>query len=120
MKDIPEETRSEINKYLAQDFETLYSTLDLIRSSKEGVHYLPGKEIERGSAIFQRLEPLLRKKVCQEWNYCAKRHDSELQETVTLVAAIADVISVLTIGFPPFLISSILVKKGLAKFCECK
>ena len=120
MKAIPESKRQEIQRYLSHDLDTLYSTLDLIRSAKESMLYLPGNEVSRGIAKFKELVPLLRRKVCKEWDYCAKRHDPELQDTVSLVAVIADVIAALSLGFPPVLIATILLKKGLTSFCGCR
>ena len=121
MKKISESQRLEIQQYLSQDIDILYSTLDLISSAEQkGRYHMPGDEKLRGIAIFKELVPLLRQKVCVEWNYCAKRNDPDLQDTVNLVAAIADVVATFCIGFPPTLIATILIKKGLTSFCGCK
>jgi len=121
MKQISESQRLEIQQYLSQDIDILYSTLDLISSAeKSGLYHMPGNEKLRGIAKFKELVPLLRQKVCVEWNYCAKRNDPELQDTVNLVAAIADIVATLSIGFPPTLIAAILLKKGLTSFCGCR
>jgi len=120
MKQISESQRLEIQQYLSQDIDILYSTLDLISSAETlGRYHMPGNENLRGIAKFKELVPILRQKVCIEWNYCAKKNDPELQETVYLVAAIADAIATSTIGFPPTLIAAILLKKGLTSFCGC-
>jgi hypothetical protein len=120
MTDIPKATREEIAKYKDQDLDTLFSIVDLIRSSKESVLYLPGNEVERGQAHFDMWVPLLRHRICKDWNYCAKRNDPDLQDDVTLIAGVADAIASVVIGFPPVLISTILVKKGLTAFCGCR
>jgi hypothetical protein len=120
MRTIPEPQRQEIEQYISQDLDTLYSVLDLIRSSQEPVSYLPGNEIVRGIAKFDEFVPLLRQKVCEEWDFCTKRNDPELSDTINLAAEIADIIATSIIGFPPTLISTILVKKGLTAFCMCR
>lgn len=120
MSNISESRRKEIERYIVHDLDVLYATIDLISSSKEPVLYCPGNEITRGLAKFNELAPILRGKICKEWDYCGKRHDLDLNERVDLVAMVADVIAGLTIGFPPVLISVILVKIGLTTFCQCQ
>ena len=119
MNPIPESQQQEIQLYLSQDLDTLYSTLDLICSAEKTSLYRPGDEVSRGIAIFNKLTAFLRQKVCVEWNYCAKRNNPEIQDNVTLVAAIMDIISSKIIGFPPVLIATILIKIGLTYFCGC-
>lgn len=114
------EKRKEIERYLDQDEDTLYSILDLVRSSETSMAYMPGNEVDRGKALFSDLEPRLRQAICDDWNFCAKRHDPELQDTLTLITGISDIIAGLTIGFPPVLITVIMVKKGLTSFCNCE
>ena len=99
--------------------EGLYSILDLVRSSKTSVVHAPGHEAERGESLFHSFVPQLRKRLCDEWKFCERRHDSDLMDTVNLIAGVADVIAGLTIGFPPVIFATILVKKGLASFCSC-
>ncbi len=120
MKSIESKTRAEIEKYLSHDMASLLCTLSLIESSKkEGLKYLPGQELEQGRRIFRALEKRLFQKVCKEWQFCLRRHDPEIADTVNLVAAIMDVVVTLHLGFPAVLISTILVKKGLTAFCGC-
>ena len=45
--------RDEIDNYLSQDIDTLFSTLSLIESSKNKyLKYLPGQELKHGIQIF--------------------------------------------------------------------
>lgn len=117
---IQESTKKEIEQYWAQDLETLYSIIDLISSSEKTVQYLPGNEIVRGIAKFKELTPILKKKVCVEWDFCGKKDNSGIQDTITLIAEIADIIAAPSLGFPPTLIATILAKKGLSAFCHCE
>lgn len=120
MKRIDPRTRTSIEKHLAQDIDSLLCTLSLIESSKqEGMKYLPGQELEQGRSILANLKNDLYRKICVEWRFCQRRHDPELADTVNLVAALMDVVVTMGIGFPPVLISTILVKKGLTEFCGC-
>ena len=117
---ISKEKRDEIEKYLSKDLETLLSSLaspELVETI--GFRYIPGKELEQGIKIFKSLKKKLYQQVCVEWEYCKKRNDSEYNDTVNLVAALIDIIASLTIGIPPALIATILVKKGLSEFCSC-
>jgi hypothetical protein len=81
---------------------------------------MPDQELEHGRTIFNNLRDDLYGKVCVDWEFCKRRHDPDLSDTVNLGAALIDVIAALSIGFPPALISTILIKKGLTKFCDCK
>jgi hypothetical protein len=117
---LTEEQRSDIDRFLSQDIDTLLSTLSLLESSKtEGLKYLPGQELEQGKKIFDSLSTQLYQKICVDWEFCKKRNDPDLSDTVNLVATIMDILSSMTLGFPPVLIATILTKKGLTKFCGC-
>ena len=119
-KNIPKNIKAEIDKYINEDIDTLYSIVDLIRSSKEpGLMYLPGNEVSRAKAYLEKFKNKLKIKICEEWLYCKKRNDPELQDSVNLVAGVADIISSISFGVPPVLVSTILVKKGLNKLCNC-
>jgi hypothetical protein len=111
--------QTEIERYNALDLEVLYSLLDFLDSSRETIAHAPGGEAERGRNFFESLLPQLRTNVCVRWRFCERQHDPHMMDTVNLVAAVADVVSSLTLGFPPILIATILVKKGLAGFCKC-
>jgi hypothetical protein len=120
VSDVPERTREEIISYLGHDLDTLYALLDLARSSEEAVLYAPGLEVERGKRQLLELVPTLRRSICQDWGYCSKRNEPDLQDNITVIAAVSDVIATAVIGFPPVLIATILVKKGLTAFCRCE
>jgi hypothetical protein len=53
-----------------------------------------------------------------EWRYYEKHFEQNLQDTVQLISAIADVLAALTIGIPPTVVATLLVKKGLKGICH--
>lgn len=57
--------------------------------------------------------------VCVKWQYCIKREEGRFNDQVSFVASLSDVVAVLTMGVPPVLLATILLKLGLDKFCGC-
>ena len=116
---IPPERRIEITKFAAEELDTLYQLVDLYRSADTSVGHMPGHEISRTEAFLREIDGRLKAKICDEWEYCKKRNDPDLQDNVSLIACVADLIATFTIGIPPTLIATILVKKGLTQYCRC-
>lgn len=117
---MPTNKIDEIEEFLSQDIETLYEILDLLSSSEKNIRYSPGNEKDRGKDYFEDIISSLNKKICNEWEFCKKRNDPDFQDTVNLISTVADVIASMSIGVPPVLVSTILFKKGLVKFCKCE
>ena len=109
----------EITKYLMLDENMLYSLIPPYFPEYEGTLFTMEGQIDAGREKFQTLRPRLRVKICEEWELCKKIDDSILQDEVNLVIAIADILSTITTGIPPFLVASILVRIGLRNFCNC-
>ncbi len=62
----------------------------------------------------------LHEKICGEWRLCDKIEDVvHFKDAVNLVVVVGDAISAVTVGIPPVLVASLLVKIGLRKFCGC-
>jgi hypothetical protein len=76
-------------------------------------------DIEEGKKQFQIIQEPVYKKLCQDWDLCKKIGDPIVSDQIGLVVVIADVIAPVVVGLPLFLISSILIKIGLRKFCNC-
>lgn len=120
MRRLSEDELNEINEYLSENTDVLYEKLILAHIAKDKKRMLKtGEETQEGRKLFKSIEPSLKKLICHEWEYCSKRNNPEFNDNINLVAAIGDVVATLSIGIPPFLIASILIRKGLNKFCEC-
>jgi hypothetical protein len=111
--------RERIPKYVELDEENLYSVLATYAEELSGAVFDPARQREAGRKIFEKLEPGLRAQLCDEWGLCAKLEDASVKDATSLVVVVGDVISAGVIGFPPFLIASLLVKIGLRRFCKC-
>lgn len=61
----------------------------------------------------------IRERICVEWDFCTRRNDGKLTDYVDLITGVADAIASICIGVPPFLLSTILIRLGLAQYCDC-
>lgn len=113
------ENVNQINEYLAMNLEDLYQNLGQIYLHQMPTLTSPKDETSIGKELVYEFKDKLFSKICKDWQFCSKRHKPDLQDTINLVATIADLISSICIGFPPILISTIIVKKGLTKLCKC-
>ncbi len=82
---------------------------------------IPPNPISHGRTVFNRVQSDLEKKVCDQWGACQKLKTEEMyKDEATLVTAIADLITPIVVGNPPiFVISVLIVKIGIRKFCKC-
>lgn len=108
-----EPERRKLQTYLSQPLAELESELEL---------YAPAS---RGPAeTWQKIAVPLRQRLCVEWDYCALRQDSRWDDDLSLALAVLAALSerALNLPFPAdlALVTSILVKRGLDVFCECK
>lgn len=117
---IDETLREEIEQYLFLDEDDLYSLIPAYCEKYKGTAFSPCGQEEAGKKEFQALIKPLYNQVCQQWGLCQKIDEPVFADNVNLVVAIADFIAPIVIGFPPFVIASILVKMGLRKFCDCR
>ena len=60
----------------------------------------------------------LRKSVCEDFDWPSKRDNPEFDDTINLIATIADAIAVHITSVPPILISVLLFKRGLDSLCH--
>lgn len=119
LRKISELEREEIEEYLFLDEDELYSLIPSYFDKYKGTFFSPDGQKKAGIKEFQALRGVIYDKLCQEWGLCNKIDDPVLADNINLVTAIADIISPFLIGFPPFVIASILVKIGIRKFCNC-
>ncbi|MCY7275906.1 MAG: hypothetical protein LH702_19750 [Phormidesmis sp. CAN_BIN44] len=117
---IPEEYKQEIEEYLSLDENLLYSLIPPYL--EEGRLYSPEGQIEEGKRKFDELKPSLYENICINWDCCSKIDAPALQDNINLIATLADIVAVASssIGIPPFIIATILVKIGLRRFCKCR
>ena len=120
MRDTSASERDYIASLLAKDFDELYMLIAQGDPSNADVLFAPTQARAKGERTFKDLLAPLRKKICTEWKYCSRRHDPELQDNVTLVASLADVVSTIIGGIPANIVAALLVKKGLTALCRCK
>ncbi|GEM_PF-1891645 len=114
------ETRAVIKEYLSLDETSLYNLIPLYVPAYKHTFFSPEGEVEAGRKEFHAIRNKLYQLVCVDWGYCSRRNDPDLQDSIALVIAVADVISAACGAIPPFLIAALLVKKGLNVFCNCQ
>jgi len=117
---INEQDRRKIEQLLSLDVDGLMSLLPAYDLKYELARFAPEGQLRAGREIYKRLKKQLYRQVCIEWQYCKKKNSDKYLDPVVLVAAIADVLSSLTVGIPPFVIATLLFKIGLSNFCHCK
>ena len=112
-------TKRKIEKYLALDGEELFALIPPHLSEYESTFFTPTGQEDAGKSYFESKLEQLKKTVCVEFDWPSKKNNTAFDDTVTLVAAIGDAISSITVGVPTFIIATLLVKRGLDKLCEC-
>lgn len=117
---VSQEQRRVIEKYLSLREDDLLLAIFDYASDEETFEFSAEGQRAAGLRIFNRLRGRLYEIVCVEWNYCRRRHDPDLQDTIALVAAVSDIIVSACGMIPSVLISVLLVKKGLNNFCGCE
>jgi hypothetical protein len=108
-----EAERRKLQTYLARPLYDLESELEL---------YAPPS---RGAAeVWQKIAGPLRQRICMEWDYCSVRQDARWDDDLSLAIVVLSVLSerALNLPFPVDLavVTAILVKRGLDKFCDCR
>jgi len=115
----PPDARSLAERYLAMTEEDLFSLIPSHLPEYRETRFSPSGQVAAGRSFYERQLPTLHQHVCVRWKYCERRHDPDLKDTVTLVAAVADVIAASIGSAPPFVIAALLVKKSLNLVCGC-
>lgn len=113
--------RKKIERLLSMSEDQLYANLQQHNPEHRGKFFSSEKQIEVGKNDLQELKEDLHQSICENWKLCDKIDSPNWNDPVVLVASIADVITTQIGGWiPAFTISTILVKIGIRKFCECK
>lgn len=108
-----------VTRLLNQDLDRLFIELAQGAEENEGVLFSEPQAREAGKRIFERIRGRLSEEICVKWEFCRKRDDPRLADTVTLVTTIGDIVAAALIGIPPFVVATLLVKMGIGKFCKC-
>ena len=109
----------ELSELLQLDEDELYDELARSDPMNVDVMFSPAEARDTGRRTFERLREPLRQRVCVEWDYCAKKGATEFSDTLTLTAAVADIIVTVLGGIPAGTVAVLLVKKGLSRLCAC-
>jgi len=113
-----EGSHEEIMPLLGLPLGELYARIPEHTPEFADVMFGPGEAEKAGREIFESLRSALHQRVCVDWDLPSKLDDPVAQDAVGLTVAVADVVSSLTLGVPPFLIATILVKIGIRQFCS--
>ena len=104
--------RQKLQRYLDQPLDALEEQLLL---------YAPA---ERGPAeVWHKIAGPVHHRLCHEWDWCNFRQDARFENDLDLAAAVFVALSARALHLPidvdVFLISVIVVKRGLDYFCNC-
>lgn len=112
--------RGEIDFYLSLEADALLIMLGQSSTGVLGAEFSPATAKKRGTAWVKGAREHLRKKICDEWSYSAKRNDERLRDNVILATAIGDLVITAAKNIPPLAIACLLIKMGLDELCGCK
>ncbi len=108
--------REEIEKYLLLDEDLILSLIPQYLNDQTSFSSIG--QIEAGKKKFKEIEELLYQKICIEWKFYEHLDNQDFQDKVSFIASLGDVITTLAVGIPPFIISTLIVKIGIRKFCR--
>ena len=111
--------RERVEKYLLLDEEHLYSLIPPYLSEYDGTVFSPEGQEEAGRTWFAAMRPRLEQKVCIEWQICERIDDPDFEDAAKVVVVLGDALTTVVAGVPPVLVSSIIVRIGLRRFCNC-
>ncbi len=103
----------EIQRYLNQLLDDLMQEFDLYAEQAGGTMKGPG-------TAWEKITPALKRKICDEWNWCERRQDARFDDPTNIIALLTGIIapSAGQWGIPAALIAVILFKRGIDKFCS--
>jgi hypothetical protein len=111
--------RERVEKYLLLDEEHLYSLIPPYLLEFDGTVFQTEGQVEAGRRWFAALRPRLEQKLCDEWQMCKKIDDPDFEDAAKVVVILGDALATVVAGVPPVLVSSIIVRIGLRRFCDC-
>lgn len=75
---------------------------------------------DEGKWLFRNLEPKLRQALCVHWETCQKLNKGKYENEGELAAVLCDILSTALTGVPITILSVLMVKIGLKRFCKCE
>ena len=98
----------QVKEYLASEYVALLGQLPLFTPA--AVH----------ADALAPYRPLLRRIVCEGWNWAGQRENPDYRDPSRLAEAVAEALArhAAEFPFPPALVAAILVKEGLDDFCN--
>lgn len=119
MSHVTNDQRQRIQRYLLLEERDLYALIPPHLPDYDQSLFSPDGQIDAGKGFFQSKLKELRKAVCDDFDWPSKRSDTSFNDSVQLVAAVADAVVTCVGGVPPFIIAALLVKRGLDALCGC-
>jgi hypothetical protein len=106
------------SEYLSKTQSELYSLLGQEVTKDE--YFDNFNPVEYGKSWFKHQIPKIREALCEQWKLCDKLDDPCLNDRIMLVATVASILVTLYTNKPVLLISVLVCKIGVRKFCECE
>ena len=102
------------------DEDELYYELAIWLPESSMAMHGPSALQNLGRRRFADLRMSLYRRICLEAQFCSKLDDPQINDAVTLVSTLADVIASSTIGVPvpAIVLASLIVRMGIRKFCS--
>ncbi len=107
--------QQEIRDYLKLDLDLLYETL-----GREFVD--EGDLIAKGKNVLKEIDQMLYQKICNEMEFCKNKSQFNYLDTKKLAKLLVANLGEIHLNetkVPETLVSVILVKIGLSRFCKC-
>jgi hypothetical protein len=111
---------AELGTLLVKDVDELYVLLAQSDPANADTMFSADEARKQGRRTFERMWGPLRQRICIEWRYCEKKAAGLFADTLTLTAAIADIIVTIVGGIPAGTVAALVVKLGVHRLCECK
>lgn len=112
-------SEAELEELAKKDVDELYILLAQSDPLSADELFSASEARDYGRRKFDGLTDSLRQRVCVEWNFCEKHATDSFADTITLTAALADIVISIVGGPPAGTIATLLVKKGLTRFYQC-
>ena len=119
MRDPTPQERNQAAYLAGLDVDALYMSAGRASQGSVGVQFSPERALEEGKSWLESQHDVLYAAICLEWEYCRKRDRAALRDPIALAIAVGDLIVAAVGGVPPLVVSTLLVKIGLDRFCGC-
>ncbi len=107
--------QDEITDYLRMELDSLYEILGQMFASHGNLNL-------KGRSVLEKIDQSLYQKICNEMEYCKNKSQFNYMDTKKLVKLLVVNLKEIHINetkIPATLLSVILIKIGLSRFCKC-